>query len=48
VLRALLLFAFALALAVLAGFSFMPLLWRWMPQAVALVPAAPQFAMAAR
>jgi len=25
----------------------MPLLWRWMPQAVALVPAAPQFAMAA-
>jgi endonuclease/exonuclease/phosphatase (EEP) superfamily protein YafD len=47
VLRGLLLFAFALALAAVAGFSFMPLLWRWAPQSVALVPAAPQFAVAA-
>jgi endonuclease/exonuclease/phosphatase (EEP) superfamily protein YafD len=47
VLRALLLFVFALALAGLAGFSLMPLLWRWVPQSVALVPAAPQFAVAA-
>jgi endonuclease/exonuclease/phosphatase (EEP) superfamily protein YafD len=46
-LRGLLLFAFSLALLGLGAISFMSLLWRWVPQSVALVPAAPQFAVAA-
>jgi endonuclease/exonuclease/phosphatase (EEP) superfamily protein YafD len=46
-LRALLRFLFMLALVLLCAFSFLPLLWRWAPQSVALVPAAPQFAVAA-
>jgi endonuclease/exonuclease/phosphatase (EEP) superfamily protein YafD len=47
VLRGFLLFVFVLALIGLGMVSLMPLLWRWMPQSVALVPAAPQFAPAA-
>jgi endonuclease/exonuclease/phosphatase (EEP) superfamily protein YafD len=46
-LRGLLLFVFTLALIGIGMISLMPLLWRWMPQSVALVPAAPQFAVAA-
>src|SRR5690348_15641501 len=46
-LRGLLLFVFALALVFVGAISLMPLLWRWAPQSVALVPAAPQFAAAA-
>lgn len=46
-LRALLRFTCSLALIGLGAFSLMPLLWRWIPQSVALVPAAPQFAVAA-
>jgi endonuclease/exonuclease/phosphatase (EEP) superfamily protein YafD len=46
-LRGLLLFVFALALVFVGAISLMPLLWRWVPQSVALVPAAPQFAAAA-
>src|SRR5689334_12831536 len=46
-LRGLLLFVFALALVLVGATSLMPLLWRWVPQAVALVPAAPQFAAGA-
>jgi len=37
----------ALALLGLGAISLMPLLWRFAPQTVALVPAAPQFAVAA-
>jgi endonuclease/exonuclease/phosphatase (EEP) superfamily protein YafD len=47
VLKALLVFAFTLALTALAGLSLMSLLWRIAPLSVALVPAAPQFAVAA-
>src|SRR6185369_3980762 len=46
-LRGLLLFVFALALVFVGAISLTPLLWRWVPQSVALVPAAPQFAAAA-
>ena len=46
-LRKLLLFVFGLALIGIGALSLMPLLWRWVPQSVALVPAAPQFAVAA-
>jgi endonuclease/exonuclease/phosphatase (EEP) superfamily protein YafD len=46
-LRGFLLFVFALALVGIGALSLMPLLWRWLPQSVALVPAAPQFAAAA-
>ena len=46
-LRALLLFAFTLGLTLVTALSLMPLLWRLAPQSVALVPAAPQFAVAA-
>jgi endonuclease/exonuclease/phosphatase (EEP) superfamily protein YafD len=46
-LRKLLLFVFALALVGIGAVSLMPLLWRSVPQSVALVPAAPQFAAAA-
>ncbi len=45
-LRGFLLFVFVIALAGLGAISLMPLLWRWLPQSVALVPAAPQFAAA--
>jgi endonuclease/exonuclease/phosphatase (EEP) superfamily protein YafD len=45
--RGLLLFVFVLALVFVGAISLMPLLWRWVPQSVALVPAAPQFAAAA-
>ncbi len=45
--RGLLIFVFVLGLVGLGAISLMPLLWRWMPQSVALVPAAPQFAAAA-
>jgi endonuclease/exonuclease/phosphatase (EEP) superfamily protein YafD len=46
-LRGLLNFVFTLALIGAGAISLMPLLWRWLPQSVALVPAAPQFAAAA-
>jgi endonuclease/exonuclease/phosphatase (EEP) superfamily protein YafD len=46
-LRGFLLFVFTIALIGIGAISFMPLLWRWVPQSVALVPAAPQFAVAA-
>ena len=46
-LRGFLLFIFALGLIGTGAISLVPLLWRWMPQSVALVPAAPQFAAAA-
>ena len=45
--RKFLLFVFALALLGIGAVSLLPLLWRWVPQSVALVPAAPQFAVAA-
>jgi len=44
--RGFLLFVFALALLGIGAISLMPLLWRQVPQSVALVPAAPQFAAA--
>ena len=44
--RSLLLFLCLAALAGLCAFSVMPLLWRFDPRFVALVPAAPQFAAA--
>jgi len=47
VLRGFLRFVFTLALIGIGAVSLMPLLWRWLPQSVALVPAAPQFAAAA-
>jgi endonuclease/exonuclease/phosphatase (EEP) superfamily protein YafD len=47
VLRGFLLFVLSLALVLIGAISLMPLLWRWVPQSVALVPAAPQFAAAA-
>jgi endonuclease/exonuclease/phosphatase (EEP) superfamily protein YafD len=47
VLSGVLRFVAALALIALGAISLMPLLWRWVPQSVALVPAAPQFAAAA-
>ena len=40
-------FVATLALIALGAISLMPLLWHWVPQSVALVPAAPQFAAAA-
>ena len=45
-LRGLLLFVFTLALIGIGMISLMPMLWRWIPQSVVLVPAAPQFAVA--
>jgi endonuclease/exonuclease/phosphatase (EEP) superfamily protein YafD len=47
VLRGFLLFVLTLALIGVGAISLMPLLWRWAPQSVALVPAAAQFAVAA-
>jgi endonuclease/exonuclease/phosphatase (EEP) superfamily protein YafD len=47
VLRGFLRFVAMLALIALGAISLMPVLWRWVPQSVALVPAAPQFAAAA-
>jgi endonuclease/exonuclease/phosphatase (EEP) superfamily protein YafD len=47
VLRGFLLFVFLIALVGIGAISLMPLLWRSVPQSVALVPAAPQFAAAA-
>jgi endonuclease/exonuclease/phosphatase (EEP) superfamily protein YafD len=46
-LRGFLLFLAGLALAGVGAISLLPLLWRWIPQSVALVPAAPQFAAGA-
>ncbi|GAB2177866.1 endonuclease/exonuclease/phosphatase family protein [Dongia sp. agr-C8] len=46
-LRGFLLFVSVTALAGVGAISLMPLLWRWVPQSVALVPAAPQFAAVA-
>lgn len=43
-LRGFLLFGAGLGLAGVGAISLLPLLWRWIPQSVALVPAAPQFA----
>jgi endonuclease/exonuclease/phosphatase (EEP) superfamily protein YafD len=45
--RTFLLFVFALALLGIGVISLLPLLWRVVPLSVALVPAAPQFAVAA-
>jgi endonuclease/exonuclease/phosphatase (EEP) superfamily protein YafD len=45
-LRKFLLFVFVLALLGIGAISLLPLLWNVVPQSVALVPAAPQFAVA--